>query len=157
MGDAAAVADYIAAILTPRLSERRVTDMVELIYSRATSNVSELAQYAKQPKSNPYRAKREPQTLGQPQTDRIICGGHPWLCARKVSELQVSSSEVGFERVSWKEPDEYIFDPDGPKMVHNSKGKRRVHTRQVLGRLLDDAIWDRIGGQWIEGYGAPDV
>jgi hypothetical protein len=54
-GDAAAVADVVVGILNPRWGDRRVTDIVEFLYSNTTANVSELSHYAKKPSNNPYR------------------------------------------------------------------------------------------------------
>ena len=76
--DAAAVADVIATVLSPRLSEERVASIVELLYANATSNVVELCSIAKRPSDNPYKAQLE--------RGRINCGHNPYLWARKVSD-----------------------------------------------------------------------
>lgn len=106
-GDAAAVADKVVAVLNPRWGERRVSDLVETLYALNNSTLSELASYARRPTDNPYPARRE--------SGRIICGHHPWLEARRVSEFKVALNEgTGLEVISWKEPCDTRPAPDVP-------------------------------------------
>ena len=98
MSDAAAVADTVAAILSPRYSIERVTGIVEFLYAKRNSTASELVAYAGRPARNPYRAK------GQ-FSGGITCGHHPWLHARLVHDLNVSTdTETGVETITWTEP-----------------------------------------------------
>ncbi len=156
-GDAAAVADRIAAILPPGWGEDRVANIVEVLYARATSTLAELASYAKDPASNPYRPM--PVTINNVvHSERLTCGHHPWLYARKVSGLLVRCDpETGLESIEWTEPDTYRLKPDrsGTELV--SKGGSNSCSRQVTGPLSDEGIWDRATGTWKAGFHDPDA
>jgi hypothetical protein len=138
MGESAEVADRIAAILPPRWSPARVTDFMEQFYALHNSNVAELAALAKHPKDNPYPVSTESN-----HADMLLCGAHPWLYARKVSELTVRKLDSGYEHVSWVEPDRYGMKPDksGVELAH--KGKPDSVTRMVRGALSTEMVWDR--------------
>ena len=96
--ESAEIVDEIAAILSPRWSPERVSDLMEQLYALNTSNLGELAAYAKKPKSNPYRV-----TTIDNHTDMLVCGHHPWLYGRKVSDFTVVRDSAGFECASWRD------------------------------------------------------
>lgn len=68
-GDHAAVEDKIAGILRPRLSHKKVGNILESMYAIHAYSVSELAYYSKRPKENPYKTKWE--------NNHCYCGGNP--------------------------------------------------------------------------------
>ncbi len=154
--DASAVADLVAAVLPPRWTSERVLEHVEWLYARATSNVTELAAYAKHPKSNPYRAKSGVRINGLVHGERITCGANPWLYARKVADLKIAKGAGGFEKISWREPDSFKKSEGQPLEVAQ-KGQVVIHTRQIKGSLSDELIWDRGTRTWKPGFDAPDV
>ena len=97
--DAAELADTVAAVLSARWSRARVTDIVEQLYALHTSNVQELAAYARYPKRNMYRVQYD--------SGRLSCGSNPWLYARIVEDFTVTVNSEGYETVSWREPDRW--------------------------------------------------
>jgi hypothetical protein len=126
-GDAEAVADRVAAVLNSRWGEQRVIDIVETLYALATSTPDELADYARRPSDNPYRAKRS-------FDGKMSCGHHPWLEARIVTEFEVKiDSATGLERFSWMEPDTYAAGPDGP--IKTTAGTRREFSAESMDLL----------------------
>jgi len=158
MSDSAAVADRIAAILPPQWPDERVATFVEFLYARATSNVRELASYAKKPKNNPYRAKVGEVINDVPHGGRIHCGAHPWLYARQVSELEVEADpKAGLEIVSWREPDQLKWKADRRGVEVAQKGATFTHRRQITGPLSDEEIRDRKTQKWKKGFKKPDV
>jgi hypothetical protein len=84
--------DPIAAILNHRRAASWVRDFVELLYAAATYSPQEKLRFAKNPKTNPYRATM---TLFQ----HIHCGHNPHLHARLVSGLSVTEGTP-----TWIEP-----------------------------------------------------
>lgn len=158
MSDSAAVADRIAAILPPQWSDERVADFVEFLYARATSNVRELASYAKKRKNNPYPAKVGDVINDVPHGGRIHCGAHPWLYARQVSDLEVDvEKKTGLEIVSWREPDQMKWKADRRSVEVAQEGATVKHTRQITGPLSDEEIWDRKTRKWKNGFKRPDT
>ena len=157
MGDAAAVADRGAAILPPRWTGKRVAQIVEFLYARTSSTLAELAAYAKNPKSNPYRAKAV-EINRLVHSERITCGHHPWLYARKVSGLVVRHDPAsGLESIEWTDPDAYRLKADESGIELDTKGTSDSFKRQVTGRLIDDVIWDRETRTWKSGFHEPDA
>lgn len=139
IGDAAAVADEVAAILNPRWSIDRVACIVEFLYSKRHSTASEMAAYAGHPVRNPYRAERH-------FSSGITCGHNPSLHARIVDNLQVSeNAETGIETITWTELPIYKPREHGyPEMVRDRISAKFV--RRITGPLSDDTIWDRSQG-----------
>jgi hypothetical protein len=151
MSDSAEVADRIATILPPRMSPERVAEFIEFLYTRTTSNAAELAAIAKHPATNPYRAQMNV-VGGVRHSDMLVCGAHPWLYARKVSELQVEMNTEGFETVSWREPNTWRMKPDESGLEVNSEGEPDRTTRRIQGPLSDELIWDRQSDSWATGF-----
>jgi hypothetical protein len=146
--DSAAVADEIAAVLPSRWSERRVTDVVEQLYALHTSNLQELAAYARNPKSNPYLVRSV-----DGHADILSCGAHPWLFARKVSKFTVSVDPSGHEMVTWVEPDRYRMEEGGRlAIVLDRRGRPASTKRVVTGPLSRESIWDRSAGMMKPGF-----
>ncbi len=145
MADAAAVADEVAAILSPRYSSERIAGIVEFLYSKRNSTASELAAFAGRAARNPYRPERQ-------FSGGITCGHHPWLHARIVHDLSVSTDvETGNETITWTEPPLYKPREHGfPEMVRDCMPGQCV--RRITGPLSDELIWDRIKGQFKPGW-----
>jgi hypothetical protein len=147
-GDAAALADKIAAIFPPQWPEDTVARHVENLYALATSTVQELADYAKRPSRNPYRSRWD--------APYISCGAHPFLIARKVSGLKIVRGADGFEEVSWTEPDRWRLNEAG-HLEKSAEGVSRKTKRRLTGALSDMPIWDRAAGRFKPGWGAGET
>jgi hypothetical protein len=101
-GSAAKVQQRIAAILNPRWSDRRVEELVELLYANATYSLDERIALVRGTWKNPYPVRYG--TLnGVPWTGRMVCGHNPFLEARLVDDLRVVVNDDGTERPVWKE------------------------------------------------------
>ncbi len=144
--DSAAVADRIAAVFPRQWGSARVQSWVEWLYAIHTSTVAELVAYAGRPGRNPYKVRSE--------RGWIVCGSHPWLEARIVTDLVVDEDTEGFETVSWKEPDRYRIVEEGG-MIKEAEGGRTRTTRRLRGPLSSDPIWDRSAGRFKSGW-VPD-
>ena len=93
-GEHAAVEDQVAAILRPRLSRATITAIVETIYARHEYSAGEMAQWAKRPKENPYKAAWD--------GDHCYCGHNPSLHANYVRQLVVQEDPATeLETISW--------------------------------------------------------
>jgi hypothetical protein len=101
MGAHAKPEERIAAVLSPRWSEERVRQFVELLYANATFSVSERIAYMKG-QFSPYPAQFDSQG-GVTLADSVHCGANPWLFARRVNGLVVSWTSS--EGATWQEPD----------------------------------------------------
>jgi hypothetical protein len=127
------------------MTSRDVARLVEFYYALATSNVRELAAYARNRKNNPYPGKVD-------FSGRVTCGAHPSLLARHVSEFTVrSEGAFGLETISWREPDLYEPQDAGPVKVAN--GRVTVVTRRITGPLSNISIWDSAAGAFKPGWG----
>jgi hypothetical protein len=147
-GDAAAVADIIAALFPPQWSENRVSLHVEMLYALVNYNTRELAEYAKHPSRNPYKALAE--------RGIISCGHNPWLTARQVRDFQVETTDNGLETITWTEPDTYGVGPDGHLERVTAKSRQAV-TRRLRGPLSSKLIWDRVNDRFLAGWGPGEV
>ena len=101
-GNHARVKDPIAAILSPRLSGKRVREIVEFIYVNAKYSLGERASYANNKKFNPYPACYGT-IKGIDYLDEVYCGHNPYLHARRVDDLKIITDSNGRENISWKE------------------------------------------------------
>ena len=140
--DSAAVADQVVTVLNPHWGEARVLELVEALHAIMTSNVTQLANYAKRSSNNPCR--------GKSVDNRIVCGHNPWLEARQVSDLTVATDPAGLEVISWREPDRYALVDDRPQKV--ADGRKREFHRRVTGPPCHEAIWDRAAGAFKAGW-----
>ncbi len=102
MGDHATPPETVAAVLSPRLTARRVLEIVELLYANASYDPSERIAFAKSRKGNPYPA-RFGVLHGVPWEGEIVCGHNPWLEARLVRNLRADRDATGQERFVWDE------------------------------------------------------
>ena len=139
MSDSAAVVDSIAGIIDYRRSSKRIIDLVEFLYNLKTSNLSELAAYARNRKNIPYKAEVD-------FNGRITCGSHPFLNARLVQNIEVyvdSNSDI--ETISWETFPTYEPTESGSKKV--SESTKEGYKRTITGPLSFDSIWDRKMGR----------
>ena len=135
--DAAAVSDAVAAILSPKILEARVTWFVEQLYALRTSNAAELVSIAKNPDGNPFRAQSE--------RGRIQCGHNPMLAAEKVNNLRVSTDErSGFEVITWTKTASPL--DQSPRVLG------RQFRRRVTGPMTFSHIWRRDEGRFAPGW-----
>jgi hypothetical protein len=102
VGDHAKRADVIAALLNPRLSAKRVGDIVELLYANEYYSLGERMAYIPKKKKNPYPAVFG-RVDGVQWRGQITCGHNPFLFARLVDDLRVAFDERGTEQATWKE------------------------------------------------------
>jgi hypothetical protein len=129
-GDHAAVEDEIAAILPARTTRATVASTVETMYARRSESVAALADYARNPKSNPHRA--------QWHNDHCYCGHNPSLHANYVENLRVETDPTtGLETVTFTMPPLYELDKatGGPKVVRGPL--KQVVQRSRVGPLSD--------------------
>ncbi|MDZ3993088.1 hypothetical protein [Pseudomonas sp. Teo4] len=109
MGDHAAVADKVVAVVSHRRQGAYVKDLMEQLYvSRNFSDAEKLA-YAKDRSVNPYPASFDV-INGVPWQGRITCGDNPFLLGRMVSNLRLEE-EDGEERLHWHERPIPEFNP----------------------------------------------
>lgn len=144
MNDSASVVDSIAGIIDYRRSTKRIVDLVEFLYNLNTSNLSELAAYAKNRKNIPYKAMVD-------FNGRITCGSHPFLYARQVQNIEVFiDSHSNIETISWETFPTYELTDSGPKKVSDTikEGLKRI----IIGPLSFDSMWDRKKGKIKEQY-----
>ena len=129
-GPHAAVEDRIAAILRPKLSRHIVGSIVETIFARHEYNVSEMAQWAKRPKDNPYKAVWE--------GDHCYCGHNPFLHANYVRNLVVSEDpQTQLETINWVFPPRYQLNKEKFK-IELARGEiPESITRTITGPLSD--------------------
>jgi hypothetical protein len=134
----AEVANRIGAILPPRWSPARVSDVLEQLYALHRCTSTELAACAKHPKSNPYRA-----TSVDNYGDGLSCWAHPWLFARKVLDLYITTVTSGIETVSWHELDTYRMNSERTTLELASPGTDEAVTRIMHGSRSSQLKWDR--------------
>ena len=97
-GEHAKVVNSVVSVLNPRYSARSVGKIVEQMYVDFTFSFQERLQYAKNKKSNPYRAEL--------QNGEIIVRGHnPWLEARIVKNVHITFDDDGSKQLQWEEID----------------------------------------------------
>lgn len=93
--------DKVVNFLSPEKTPSEVAEVVQMLYAQFTSTLGELARYAADPGSVPYKSTMNPTKAGY---YRVACGHNPWLEARLVKELSVRMDEdTLLETVSWKE------------------------------------------------------
>ncbi|MDQ3697197.1 MAG: hypothetical protein M3373_04130, partial [Gemmatimonadota bacterium] len=98
VGEDNAVVDPIVCVLPPQWSIERVRRAVQVLYAVSAYTVTELAEFAKRPRRNPYRAESS--------GAQITCGHNPFLVARVVSDLKIDRApKTRREVVTWREPD----------------------------------------------------
>ena len=143
-GDAAEVADKVAAVISARRSRGHVAECVAFLYSLLSYYPVELLEYARQPSRNPY-----PVRAAGPW---IVCGHNPHLYARLVSKIKVKQDrETGLDTISWVEPDRYEMTEEGPQVA--ARGEARQFRRRIRGVLSSEQIWDRSMGRFKRGWG----
>lgn len=144
-GRDAAVADKVAAILPPQYSDRKVGEIVRLLYVLATSDLSDLADYAKRPSQFPYQPRGQA-INSVPHNDRIICGHNPWLYARPVTDLRVwRELETEYEVIEWTEPQTFRWkDEHRMRFEVAAQGWREQVRRSIHGSLRNDLVWDHL-------------
>ena len=121
----------IAAVLPPNMTAARVAQFVERLYALHTSTVRELAGYAKQPQSNPYKGDVSD------GSSRVTCGHNPYLFARKVRDLTVSQDTKSLtETVSWIDEPSFSFDG-------NQRIETPASTPQTVRRVVDGPVCRR--------------
>lgn len=143
-GRDAAVADRVAAVLPFQYSDRRVGEIVQLLYLLATSDLSELADYARRPSQIPYKPRVGQMINSVPHGDRVICGHNPWLYARRVTDLRVwREPETDREVIEWTEPQTFRWmDEHQVGFEVAAEGLREQVRRSMQGPLRSDFVWD---------------
>ncbi len=145
-GPSAALADRLAAILPPRWSIAKVAAFVEFLYALRTYDAGELANYARSPTSNPYRARVH-------DFEQITCGSNPYLLARKVSDLTVQyRGKNGCEEIRWREPPHYVIDSETGRAHLFAEGEVVLERRRLSGPLSAFPIWDRCSDSYKHGW-----
>lgn len=129
-GSHAAVEDYIAAILRPRLSQRIIGEIVECLYAVHAYTPRELAYWSKRPKDNPYKAQWD--------NGRCYCGHNPSLHANYVHDLVIEEHpESGFETISWVLPPRHQLNLTTGQNEQARGEQPQSTTRTITGPLSD--------------------
>jgi hypothetical protein len=137
----ASVIDRIAAVVSARKSSDTVAAFVEWYYALTSSTLAELVSYARNREHNPYPASTRRSSTNVPHGDRITCGHHPWLYARKVKNLVVEAhSDSGLEIVEWTEPPIFRWRPDGSFIEEAIRPRADSISRVVRGQLATQAV-----------------
>lgn len=148
-GDAAAVADKVAAILPARWGKERVASHVEFLYALTHSTVDELARYARTPKDNPYPAQAD-------QNGWVTCGHNPFLLARPASDVKVERHpSTGLETIQWVNSARWKMVNDRP--AEDVPPRAESTTRRIEGPLRSMEIWDREAGCFKSGWGLDET
>ncbi|MDO9463746.1 MAG: hypothetical protein Q7J67_00350 [bacterium] len=142
--DSASIVDKIAGIIDYRRGRKRIIDLVEFLYNLKISDISELADYAKNRKNIPYKANVD-------FNNQITCGHHPYLYARQVKNIEVFvDSHSKIETISWETfPTQEPTDSCPQK---NSDTEKEEFKRIIIGPLSFDYMWDRKNGKIKEQY-----
>ena len=90
----------VVAIFNCRKSAKTIKDFIEQFYMVQNYSLHEKLTYAYHGKNNPYSAKY---TRSENGVERIICGHNPFLCARLVIKIMVSSDADGKDHLTWDE------------------------------------------------------
>jgi len=98
-GDHAKPPNKVAEILSPRLGIECVRQITELLYHREAL-LSEKITWRLRHQQQPYPAEISP-IHGIKWGGEITCGHNPWLRARLVDNLIISTDENGQETASW--------------------------------------------------------
>lgn len=100
-GAHAEMEDKVVNFLSREKTPREVAGVVQMLYAQFTSTLGELARYAAEPESMPYKSAIHETTAGY---YRVVCGHDPWLEARLVKELSVRMDEnTSLETITWEE------------------------------------------------------
>ena len=104
----AAVEKPLIAVLPPRTPHHQVAKFIEWVYAGASYEPSELIEWTAHPEKNPYRAQY-PRTLPPPDgyggrpiwPIEVVCGHNPYISARYVQNLRVTTDAEGNESLEW--------------------------------------------------------
>jgi hypothetical protein len=132
-GDHAAVEDSIAAILQPRLSQRFIGKIVEILYAIHAYSPMEQALWSKRPKDNPYKVYWE--------NGYCYCGHNPSLYAHYVHNFIITENSMsGIETISWIFPPLYRWNNTTGQMEQIRGALPKSIKRTITGPLSDREI-----------------
>jgi hypothetical protein len=96
-GDHAAVSHPFVSILSARKSSSYIQNYLQQLYLDKTASLEEILSYARynKPTKPPYAAERVKYGFN--------CGHNPWLEAKYVEGLLLSTNEEGEQTLSWTE------------------------------------------------------
>ena len=144
MDDSTSVVDRIVGIIDYRRGTKCIKDLVEFLYNLNTSDLGELAVYAKNRKNIPYKAEVDFNV-------QITCGHHPFLHARQVQNIKVFvDSHSNIETISWETFPTYERTGSDIKKIPDTK--KEEFKRIIIGPLSFDSMWDRKNGKIKEQY-----
>lgn len=144
-GDAAAVADTLAAILPARWRSERVAMHVEFLYALTQSTAEELARHARSPTANPCRAQSD-------ECGWITCGSNPILSARPAFDVTVAvDGASGLETIRWTTCARRRMVND--RVVEVVPPREELAVRRIRGPLSSMPIWDRENARFMPGWG----
>lgn len=130
----ASLVDRFVAIQNYRKSKDYIMNLVEFIYNIHTSNLSELASYAKNKKNIPYKAESD-------INRRISCGSNPFLVAKQVQYAEVYvDTKTGIETIEWETYPTFIQENFYLKKLRDPVKERIV--RKITGPLSFESLWD---------------
>jgi hypothetical protein len=120
--------DRIVTILRPRLSQRRVGEIIECLYAIHTYTPSEIAGWSRQPKELPYRAVWDGSIC--------LCGHNPYLQAAFVHNFLIEEDpDTGLETIKWIYPPRYRLNAETSKIEQVRGDMPDSTTRTIRGPL----------------------
>jgi hypothetical protein len=126
LGDHASTERPVVAILRPRLTPEKVSEINQALYSVSSYLLVEQAHFSKRPHEPPYPAKRV-------SSRTFTCGHNPWLEAIYVREFIINTDpKTGDETLTFHhlDQDEYSHDTGG--VILTRKGYRDTITQPAL-------------------------
>ena len=96
--------DNVALLLRADTSENRVAELVTLLYANACGSLGERISQAtiRDDAERPYRACAVAPD-GKEREGHFVCGGNPFLYARRVERVTVETGDDGAELLRWSE------------------------------------------------------
>jgi hypothetical protein len=136
-GPAVAPDKKIVAIVSARLSPKKIEEFADLLYSRSVDSAYDMARSA-----NTRKARIRAQKHMYSTPSRLFYGQNPCIFARVVSDLTIDrDEEAGVERVSWVDPPYYRVPEPGALPVEAEPAKKRQLVRPI--RPLSRDLYDR--------------
>lgn len=122
VGDHAKVSKPLAEVLDPRMSAKRVREIVEILGQREDSLAEKVAWRLMKQRA-PYPAEFQ-MIGGVPWEGEIVCGHNPYLRARLVDDLRITVSPDGQETATWL--DRHSARKIAGKLAHLKRSPARV-------------------------------
>jgi hypothetical protein len=138
--DSAEVIDKVITIINHRKGKDFVLNLVEVLYSISNSNLKEIGICAKDKAHNPYKSKYD-------FNGNITCGANPFIMARKVKNIEITTNSQDKEVISWTSYTQYRCD-ESSNIIKIREEINQVYTRIKTGRLSFEPLWNMEKGRF---------